>query len=75
MAKAGRRARARAAASMRAAAISRSRNALRAVQQQQAPPSEQSRLEKLPGDILGVVVGFMGFHSLSAAVAVSKTLS
>ena len=75
MAKAGRRARARAAASMRAAAISRSRNALRAVQQQQAPPSEQSRLEKLPGDILGVVVGFMGFHSFSAAVAVSKTLS
>ena len=74
MAKAGRRARARAAASMRAAAISRSRNALRAVQQPQAPPSGQSRLEKLPGDVLGLVVGFLGFHSLPAASNVSKTL-
>ena len=58
---------------MRAAALSHIRNSLRAVQQPQAP-CEQSRLEKLPADVLGVAVGFLGFHSLAAASRVSKTL-
>ena len=70
MAKAGRRARARALAMARAAAQRR--------QQRQQDAAEAARrkstIEELPADILGVLFGCLGFHSSLAASHASKTL-
>ena len=70
MAKAGRRARARALAMARAAAQRR--------QQRQQDAAEAARrkstIEELPADILGVLFGCLGFHASLGASHASKTL-